>query len=345
MSETNLEQIQNLLRSFQKTMTSKSSTVRGQWNKITCLEKISPVQFARKLNSFGINTTNIEVTELFSYFGIKKTGLGFTDFISIMETDPSTLGPKTRRLNSQVNEHETLRAFEDDFNKYCRRTKAYTPTIQTQSRSKKITRPNIPSKGINGSSNPRSSRRQKNSNRPSMYSNYEEPNNDSNNYEENIYENTTDNNNDIVTFTYEPCKTVLERSLPRNSLSRDATLKSFSNTAIQRQFYDGTVGPEKANDEYGGTTIKELVTKISDSAYILCKNSRECYYKWRDPHHDQLDATDLVKGLKHDNNVEMSLADAQRVIDRYGGPMNLSTFSVMLHDGSHFNPNKSLKFE
>ena len=350
MSENNLEEIQNLLRNIQKVMMAKAATVRGQWNSITCLEKISQVQLARRLNSLGINATNIEVSQLFYYLGIKRTGLGFNDFITLMETDPSSLGPKTRKISQKNDiEHETLRAYEDDYNTYCRRTVAFTPSIQTRNSSKKITRP-FTSKGTNNSSQLRSSRRQKNANRPSINTKYTEPDEQ----EENIYASTNDNNNDnpvedVITFSYEPCKTILERSLPRNSISnrtRNATLQSFSNTAIQRQFYDGTDAVDASNQEAAaGMTIKELVTKISESAYVLCKNSRECFYKWRDPHHEQLDATDLRNGLKHDNKVEISQADAQRVIDRYGGPMNLSTFAIMLHDGSHFNPNKSFGYD
>lgn len=357
MSENSLEETQNLLRNFQKVMMAKSSTVRGQWNSITCLEKISQVQLARRLNSFGINVTNNDVAQLFYYLGIKKTGLGFNDFITLMETDPSSLGPKTRRLAKQTDlEHETLRAFEDDYNKYCRRTPGYTPTQQTRNsitskNTKKITRPYTASKG---SGNLKSSRRQKFSNRPNNNANYQ----DTYDNEESIYASHSNDNDypdpsnqldDNITFTYEPVKTILERSLPRDSTTkkaREATLQSFSNTAIQRQFYDGTNNNITMNyDKNAGMTLKELVTKISDCAYIACKNSRECFYHWRDPHHDQLDATDLKNGLKHDNKVEISLADAQRVIDRYGGPMNLSTFAVMLHDGSHFNPNKSFGYD
>lgn len=364
MSQRNLEDTQNLLRSIQKAMMAKSSTVRGQWNSITLLEKISQVQFARRLNVFGITASNIEVAQLFYYLGIKQNSLGFNEFMTLMETDPASLGPKSRRLmQSKDIEHETLRSYEDDLNKYCRRTTTLTPSSQTrntfasdltQKSTRKITRPFTTSTA----QIPKSSRRQKNAiktNAKRSNANYDDESNyaanNKNQYDESQYYNDDDHQNlsgvqnGSVTFSYEPCKTILERSLPRDrstKQAREATLRSFSNTSIQRQYYDAT-DPSKFTRE-DGTPVKELVTQISDIAYTAWPNSWTCFLKWRDPHHDLLDANDLRNGLKHDNNLVISQAEAQRVIDAYGGPMNHSTFAVMLHDGSHFNPNNSIHF-
>lgn len=358
MSENNISDIQNLLCNFQKAMKAKASTVRGQWNSITCLEKISQVQLCRRLNDFGITATNNDVAQLFYYLGIRKNGLGFTDFISLMETDPSSLGPKTRRFSKieqskDLLEHQTLRSYEDDLNKYCRRTANYTPSIQTrasQKNTKKITRPYTAPKSSNNSYQTKTPRKQKNSNRPNIYSNQlDQDYNEDDQYVSREDQPISSNQlEDAVTFTYEPCKSILERSLPRDKSSRqsrEATLKTFSNTAIQRQYYDGTDTVHSFNNNDSGMSLRELVTLISDVAYTACKNSKECFLRWRDPHHDLLDAGDLRRGLKKDNKQEISQADAQRVIDKYGGPMTLSTFSVMLHDGSHFNPNKSFGYD
>lgn len=369
MSQNGIEEIQNLLRKFQNAMKAKSSTVRGQWNSVTCLEKLSQAQLARRMNVFGVNATNNDVAQIFYYIGVKKNSMDFNDFITLMETDPESLGAKSRSMSRTKGiEHETLRAFENDYNKYCRRTGAFTPSVQTrtsfntdltQPKAKKIARPFTTTgtqitRESNYGTQFTKKRKQKNVIKTKINhgdGNINEENNnfsyddDGQNYTESYDDNHHHHHNcsntlgGSGTFSYETCKTCMERSLPFDKSTKKATettLRSFSNSSIQRQDYDGT-DPLKTLNRSSGISMNDLVSTISDIAYTSCPSSWACFLKWRDPHHDLLDANDLRNGLKRENKLVISQADAQRVIDKYGGPMNHSTFAVMLHDGSQFN--------
>lgn len=361
----NLEVIQNLLRNFQKIMKEKESTIRGQWNCLTLLEKLSQVQLCRRMNLFGVSASNIEVAQLFYYLGIKKNSMDYNDFINLMETNPDSLGPKTRRISQTKDiEHETLKAYENDYNKYCRRTTtlrslftAPGPTRgsyaseQTQKTTTKAARPFTASTTqYPKNNNSRKSRKQNdviraNPNRSNAIDEEDQYNAHNDQYNDDQYYSREDHHNccsntlgNSGTFSYEPCRTCLDRSLPRDlttKQAREATLRSFSNTSIQRQEYDG-VDVSKTLNRDSGIPVIAIVRKISEIAYTNYPSSWACFLKWRDPHHDLLDANDLRTGLKHDNNLVLCQADAQKVIDKYGGPMNHSTFAVMLHDGSQF---------
>lgn len=352
MEEYTLEDVQNLLRTFQKTMQEKAQTVRAQWNLITCLETISQVQLARRMNVFGIRATNQLVAQLFYYLGFKFNSMKFSDFVNLMETSPESLGTKSRSISRGKDVlHETLRAYEDDYNKYCRRTQAYTATTSTrqsgaqdltQKRTRKVARPYTAANGQQQTrmakygSQIASARRQKGSvkaNRANDYHHEEEDVHCDNHCSQ------SNGGGDSGAFAYEPSRTCFERSLPRDLSSkktREATLRSLSNTSIQRQDYDG-IDSYKAIPQNNGMSMRELLKTITDVAYSAHPNTRTCFLKWRDPHHDLLDAEDLRSGLKHDNKIVISKAEAQKVIDKYGGPMNQSTFAMMLHDGSQFN--------
>lgn len=372
MHENNLENIQNLLRRFQKKMMTKATTVRGQWNCVTCLKNLSQVQLARRMNVFGINATMSEVAQLFHYMGFRKNTMSFDDFMNLMEVDPELLGTQTKSLSpkKELFEHETMREYENDVNRYCRNTStlptpSQTRNLNTTNRKKKKTgntRPFISSNSDNLSptnkSNKkkgeliRSNKNQSNSDdEPNNYNNtndthdYNNTNNEENTtnyYNDSNYNQSHDQECSYGTFSYEPCRTCLERSLSRTVPSkkmRDATLKSFSSSSIQRQEYDGE-DKLKTLTYSNGTPLRTLVRKISEIAYSAHPSSWSCFLKWRDPHHDLLDADDLRNGLKYAENYIITKADAEKVIDRYGGPMNHSTFAVMLHDGSQFNTSK-----
>lgn len=384
MNESSLEDIQNLLRKFQKKMMTKSTTVRGQWNCVTCLKKLSQVQLARRMNVFGINATVSEVAQLFHYMGFKKNSMNFEDFMNLMEVDPALLGTNTKSLSQpkELFEHETMREYENDYNNYCRNTTNYIPSAstrgsyafdQTNRKTKKSSRPFTASTSQiskNSDFNSKSNRSRKqndvirsNKNRSNTNSDDDDRYNEQedhytqqddqythqDNHHEHEHDHDHDNDNDYSstlgssgTFSYEPCRTCLERSLPRTVSSkktREATLRSFSSSSIQRQEYDGT-DPLKSITQNSGTPLRTLVRKISDIAYAAHPSSWSCFLKWRDPHHDLLDANDLRNGLKYADNYIITKAEAQKVIDKYGGPMNHSTFAEMLHDGSQFNTSK-----
>lgn len=345
----NLERIQELLRNFQKTMQAKNSTVRGQWNSLTLMEKISQVQLARRMNLFGVQATNEELAQLFYCMGFKNNSMGYNDFITLMETDPSQLSPKTRKISQKTGfEHQTLHAYENDYNKYCRRTATFTPSATTRQQSfqsdlttkkvKKVTRPFTASKTSNNSNHPINPKKAKNVIRNSPKDEFYDDQ-----YQENSNEHTKSCHCfDSGTFSYEPCHTCLDKTLPKdksNKQMREATLRSFSNTSIQRQSYDG-IDVSKVLSRDSGISTKDWIAKISDIAYTNHPNSMSCFLKWRDSHHDLLDANDLRNGLKYENNITISMADAQKIIEKYGGPMNQSTFNVMLHDGNIYKNEK-----
>lgn len=367
MTENDLEEIQNLLRRFQKKMMTKATTVRGQWNCVTCLKNLSQVQLARRMNVFGINATMNDVAQIFHYMGFKKNTMNFEDFINLMEADPDLLGTKSRSISqpTDILDHESMYEYKKDLNRYCRSTTNFAPSRQSQGsytpdqtprRTKKSSKTFKSAKSQiskNSDFDTQTTRSKKqddvirtNKNR----SNTNSDDDDHNYHQDDNYEEDHDqyHNHDYSgtmgdgTFSYEPCRTCLERSLPRTTSSkkiRDATLQSFSSSSIQRQEYDGT---NKAFTRDTGTPLKTLVRKICEIAYAAHPSTWSCFLKWRDPHHDLLDADDLRNGLKYAENYIITKAEAQKVIDRYGGPMNHSTFAEMLHDGSQFNTTSTL---
>lgn len=98
------------------------------------------------------------------------------------------------------------------------------------------------------------------------------------------------------------------------------------------QFVDGTPKP-KPDD----LALKKMIAKIADIAYQCHHGSKECFFKWRNFHHDRLTAEDIKTALEHDAKFVISLEDAQRVVDKYGGPMTHVTFEKMLCDSSKYS--------
>lgn len=373
MNENNLEDIQNLLRRFQKKMMTKSTTVRGQWNCVTCLKNISQVQLARRMNVLGINATMSEVAQLFHYMGFRKNSMNFDDFMNLMEVDPASLGTQSPRSLSQPKdlfEHETMREYENDYNTYCKGTTNYKPTSRTldsttsrrdNKKTKKVSRPftastsQISRNTYNNNTDYNTTQTNRSRKQDDVIRTTKNRSN-TNFDDEDIYnleDNQThdhDHSNTIgngTTFSYEPCRTCLERSLPRTISSqktREATLQSFSSSSIQRQEYDGTE-PLKRITRDTGVPMRTLIRKISEICYAQSPSTWLCFLKWRDHHHDLLDANDLRNGLKYTSNYIITQADAQKVIDRYGGPMNHSVFAEMIHDGSPFNTEKTFTDE
>ena len=55
---TDTQRLQTILTDFQKRMRKNGVTNKAIWTAFTSLPTISPVQFTRRLNSYGITVTN-----------------------------------------------------------------------------------------------------------------------------------------------------------------------------------------------------------------------------------------------------------------------------------------------
>lgn len=83
----------------------------------------------------------------------------------------------------------------------------------------------------------------------------------------------------------------------------------------------------------GGSNIEEIVRDISVKLGQRFDSSSSCYNKWRQ-YEKTISAQQLVDGCSRDLKMQLSVQDAQRIIDKYGGSLTLGNFSKMLGAGS-----------
>lgn len=111
------QRIQTILTDFQKRMRKNGVTNKAIWAAFTSLPSISTVQFARRLNSYGITVTNREVSSLWKYVGIKTNSMNYDDFVKIMQASPSSLPSSARtKKRSSVNLSPEYEQESDDYN-------------------------------------------------------------------------------------------------------------------------------------------------------------------------------------------------------------------------------------
>lgn len=91
----------------------------------------------------------------------------------------------------------------------------------------------------------------------------------------------------------------------------------------------------KTAERFSRLTPGQVVQLLSTKIFEQFKNSKAAYGKWKTG--DLLTVDDLRDGFARDCNVNIAREDLLLVINHYGGPMTMSTFTRMLSDGSRLN--------
>lgn len=112
---TDPQRLQTILSEFKKRMQKNGATNKARWNAFTSMPTISPVQLARRLNSYGITVTNREVADLFKFVGLKSNSMHFDDFVTIMQISPDSFeAPSTRPKTAKTTKKSVYAAPPSD---------------------------------------------------------------------------------------------------------------------------------------------------------------------------------------------------------------------------------------
>ena len=82
-----IERVQSIIADFRRRMQKNGSTSKAKWNAFTSMPTLSPVQLTRRLNSYGIQVTNQDVSAVWRFVGIKTNSMTYDDFVRMLTMD------------------------------------------------------------------------------------------------------------------------------------------------------------------------------------------------------------------------------------------------------------------
>lgn len=293
-------QIQSIVCAFQKLMQQKGFSLRTQWDELTIMptQILSKATFLQRISSYGLVLTDDEISTFWDYFNLKPNSVDFNDFTRIMRETFPTNTQNDFPVSFHIN----------DYNR------SVTPSVNQRPSYNQTSFQASPqrNRSINASATRSGQRNQQDVIRRTK------------NYD----------SDDEGEYSYYTCKTIKERELPPLLPSEIRNFDSLSNTSIQRQKYDGPATSRKAFKPK--ISLKRVIATISDAAYAADPCSWTCFLRWRNPTKDTIDAQDLINGMRKDHKIDLSVTEAQMVIDKYG-PLTQNTFKLMLTDGARYS--------
>ncbi|KAH0786045.1 hypothetical protein GPJ56_010020 [Histomonas meleagridis] len=88
---------------------------------------------------------------------------------------------------------------------------------------------------------------------------------------------------------------------------------------------------------------EDLMVEISNHVFKSSMGSKYYYQKWRDVQKNALDTEDFRDGLARDCKIIVPYDELDYLIERYGGPMSLSSFVRFLSDGKKYEEDEMIK--
>jgi len=113
-----------------------------------------------------------------------------------------------------------------------------------------------------------------------------------------------------------------------------------------RNFDDDSYNKSQKTMErgYGNNSIDEIIRVISSQMDSVFSSSSACFQKWRG--YDKfISANDFVRGAARDFKIDVTIDEAQEIINRYGGCLSLSNFMKMIVDGMNNANTQSKQIE
>ncbi|KAH0794726.1 hypothetical protein GPJ56_001273 [Histomonas meleagridis] len=117
-------------------------------------------------------------------------------------------------------------------------------------------------------------------------------------------------------------------SPPRNNFNSGSPRGSFDDPVSRNSGYSS---PVKSN-RYG-RDIDEIVKQIAAKFENVYDSSAACYHKWRG-YSKTIGPTELINGARKDLKIEITPQEADEIIQRFGGVLNLGNFTRMIGTGS-----------
>lgn len=88
----------------------------------------------------------------------------------------------------------------------------------------------------------------------------------------------------------------------------------------------------KDGTEYNDDVCISLIAKIANTKF---RTIRDCFGSWRTG--DRLSVNDIRIGVAKEGNVELSKSAIERIVNEFGGPLTVSSFTRLVSEGARIN--------